>query len=301
MKVAALDLGSNTFLCLIAEVEDGRIIHVLDDQVRMVRLGQDVAKTGRFHPDALKRAEAALSEFSKIIESHQPDRVLAMATSAARDAANKDELFALGVKYKIPIEIIPGGREAEITFSGSISGLQRPLETQFLVIDVGGGSTEFIFGRRDQHPQGQSLDLGCVRMKEKFAGLSIESLRETIADQLRSLKIKPNEGTGSASTAMEVIAVAGTPTELARMEIGVFDPVRIEGYRLSRVQLDKWAQILFPMSPEEIHKSYGVSPGRADVLIYGVLILSEALKHCSVSTLTVSVRGVRYGVALEIK
>lgn len=295
MRVAALDLGSNTFLCLIAEVESSGIGKVIDDQVRMVRLGQDVAKTGRFHPEALQRAELALSDFSKIIETHRPERILAMATSAARDAENKEELFALGEKYGIPIEIIPGGREAEITFSGSISGIQREAGTNFLVIDVGGGSTEYIVGQKGASPTGQSLNLGCVRLKEMSANnKDLGALRGKIREELNQLKINVPQ------TGFEVIAVAGTPTELARIQVGVFDPAKIDGFHFSVSDLDQWAEKLFVLSPEEITQKYGVNPGRADVLVHGVLILAESLKHFGAQRLTVSVRGVRYGVALDL-
>src|SRR5688572_18471439 len=119
MKIAALDLGSNTLLCLIAEVEKNSIKNVLHDQVEIVSLGQGLSNSRSFHPDALERADNALEKFSKTISEFKREKILAMATSAARDAENKEALFALGRKHGIPIEIIPGEKEAEITYQGS--------------------------------------------------------------------------------------------------------------------------------------------------------------------------------------
>ncbi len=122
MKVAALDLGTNTFLCLIAEGSRNGISKVHKDLAQVVRLGQGVDKTGEFHPDALVRARQCLSEFKKEIDKHNVDRILAMATSAARDAKNGQELFRIGEDLGIPIEIIPGEDEARITYQGATAG-----------------------------------------------------------------------------------------------------------------------------------------------------------------------------------
>ncbi|RYZ78117.1 MAG: Ppx/GppA family phosphatase, partial [Proteobacteria bacterium] len=122
MKVAALDLGSNSFNCLIVEGRAGVIDAVLFDQVRIVRLGQDLGRTGKFHVDALVRARDCLIEFKTEIDKHSVDHVLAMATSAARDATNQDELFAICQELNIPLEIISGSDEARITYSGAVVG-----------------------------------------------------------------------------------------------------------------------------------------------------------------------------------
>lgn len=313
MRVAALDLGSNTFLCLIVEGEvdaDGRarIDEILSDEVRMVRLGQDVDRTRRFHPDALVRAEAALADFQKSILKFRPDRILAMATSAARDVENAEQLFDLGRKFGIPIQIIPGSQEARITYAGATSGMNpnQADGTSTLVIDIGGGSTEFIRGVGGQMAWGHSLDLGCVRLKERLryrealtSEIELEA-RSHIQEELRSLPAKVGLSDDGADFAVDrILAVAGTPTELARMEIGQFDPVRIDGFCFSRARIEEWIRILAPLHPQDIQKRYQVPAGRADVLVLGLLILSESLAYFGRADLQVSTRGVRFGVALR--
>lgn len=306
MRVAALDLGSNTFLCLIAdgEVVDGRprLTRILSDEVRMVRLGQDVDRTRRFHAEALTRAEAALAEFQKTIQKFKPDRVLAMATSAARDVQNADALFELGRKYGIPIEVIPGSQEAQITYAGATSGGGSHVPT--LVIDIGGGSTEFIRGTGTEMGWGHSLDLGCVRLKERLGyreTLTQELERDArarIQEELRALPAKIGLSDDATDFAVQnILAVAGTPTELARMELGVFDPAKIDGFTFTRERLEEWVRKLAPLTPLQIHEQFQVSPGRADVLVLGLLILSEAMAFFARPSLQVSTRGVRFGVA----
>lgn len=308
MRVAALDLGSNTFLCLIAEGEVGadgrpRLTRILSDEVRMVRLGQDVDRNRRFHPEALARAEAALADFQKSIEKHRPDRVLAMATSAARDVENADALFELGRRYGIPIEIIPGNEEARITYAGATSGGAGP-GVPTLVIDIGGGSTELIRGIGTEMRWGHSLDLGCVRLKERLGYRDVltaeleRDARARIQEELRALPAKVGLSDEATDFAVQdILAVAGTPTELARMELGVFDPARIDGFTFTRERLEEWVRRLAPLTPAQISERFQVPPGRADVLVLGLLILSEATAFFGRPGLQVSTRGVRFGVA----
>ncbi len=296
MKVAALDLGSNTFLCLIAEVEENLITRIYEDTLEVVRLGQDVGQTKKLHPEALFRADACLKNFKAVIDRHQPDKVLAMATSAARDATNKELLFAIGQKYKIPIEIIPGSEEARITFNGAMSG--QADHARRLIVDIGGGSTEFIFGD-SQIKHSQSLNVGCVRLTEKFvtsqptSTFEISEIQKTIAENFHQLSKFQEKNT------FEILAVAGTPTSLVTAEIGSFDAEKIEGSVLTQESLEKWKTFLQASTLEEKIKK-GLPPGRADVILVGVLILIETLKYFNKDKLYVSTRGVRHGIALEV-
>lgn len=300
MKVAALDLGSNTFLCLIAEVEKNQVQKIYQDEVEIVRLGQGLSQNKKFHPEALQRTEKTLKKFSEIIKKHNPDKVLAMATSAARDAENKEVLFELGQKFNIPIEIIPGDKEAAITYSGSVSGFSDS-NKNFMVLDIGGGSTEFIFGKGQELLSGKSFDIGCVRLTEKFISSQptpdkdVEKAIEFVDEAIKNaLKIKPTD-----FLVHEIVAVAGTPTALAAAEIGKFEPGLIDGYKITEKQLQDWLQRFQPSSVEDKIKM-GIPTGRADVILIGVIILMRTLKVFGLSQLTVSTRGVRYGVALEM-
>lgn len=299
MKVAALDLGSNTFLCLIAEVEAGQIIKTCSDNVEVVRLGQGLEQNKSFYPEALLRADACLEKFSKIIQQHKPEKILAMATSAARDAQNSEELFALGKKYSIPIEIIPGEQEALITYQGAISGVVGSKNT--LVIDIGGGSTEFIFGRGQTLLAGESYNIGCVRLTERFIKSQptpqqqIDQVTEFIHEHIQKAKaLAPSD-----FKLEQILAVAGTPTALVVAEIGGFDAEKIDGFQLTNTSLQNWLQNLTTATVAE-KINMGIPAGRADVILIGVITLLEALKIFNQTSLTVSTRGVRYGVALEM-
>ncbi len=302
MKVAALDLGSNTFLCLIAEVEKVtasafRITKMDVDEIQIVRLGQDVSKTKRLHPDALLRAEKALKHFKLLIEQHNPEKILAMATSAARDSENNHQLFTIGEMLGIPIEIIQGQQEARITYEGSISG-QHENKTR-LVVDIGGGSTEYIVGDLTEIKQSQSLNIGCVRLTENFITTQPTSEAETKAaedfikhslQQLKQNFLYPID---------EILAVAGTPTSLVAAQIGHFDAEQINGFKLTMTDLLKWKSRLQVASIDE-KVQMGLPKGRADVMLIGVLILIQTLITFEQDHLIVSTRGVRHGIALEM-
>lgn len=304
MKVAALDLGTNSFLCLIARVErrDGQIkvTEIISDQVEIVRLGQDVQSTKRFHPDALIRARSCLEKFRDTIDQYKPEKILAMATSAARDVTNADELFAIGQQLNIPIEIIPGDREAEITFFGSISAMS-PGESTIGVIDVGGGSTEIVLGSASEISFAKSANIGAVRITEMFfpqqppTEKQFLDAQKYIQENLQFLKdptnsIKPNK----------IVAVAGTPTELAKIIIGYFDKDQIDGFIIDQSTIEDWETKFKQATSEQRQQRYSVSQGRADVILAGVMILRECLNVLGLKEMIVSTRGVRYGVALEI-
>jgi exopolyphosphatase/guanosine-5'-triphosphate,3'-diphosphate pyrophosphatase len=300
MKVAALDLGTNTFLCLIVEGDRTGIKTVLSDQAKVVRLGQGVDKTGAFHPDALARAKACLTEFKKEIDRHGVDRILAMATSAARDASNGQELFKIGEDLGIPIEIIPGADEARITFAGATEGTVRGNEN-CVVIDVGGGSTEFIVGNSEKLHFSKSLNVGCVRMTEKYitaqplARTEQLFVEEAISEQLRTIMHEIRK-----YPAEEILAVAGTPSALAVAELGgKFDPHLVHGFILDQAKLKKWCDILANTTVQEKIDKYKIEAGRADVLFVGAKILYQFLLQLNKPSMKVSIKGVRYGVALE--
>ncbi len=300
MKVAALDLGSNTFLCLTAEVSQMGITKVYSDDVEIVRLGQELDRTGKFHPDALARADVCLKKFSRIIEAQKPEKILAMATAAARDAENKEELFKVCEKYRIPVDIIAGGAEAGITYLGAISGLSE-LDKNRLVIDIGGRSTEFIFGRATNLLASESYNIGCVKLTEKFI-----TSQPTSDSEIQNVTLYIDEHIQKAKALLpayfkldEIVAVAGTPTSLAAAEIGVFDASRVDGFKLSKESLTKWLARLSSASVEK-KIEMGIPAGRADVILIGVITLLRTLEVFGAERIVVSTRGVRYGVALEI-
>lgn len=299
MKVAALDLGSNTFLCLICDVSQGKIETIYSDEVQVVRLGQGLSSSKKFHPEALTRAKKTLTDFAGSIAKHKPEKVLAMATSAARDAENKEELFKICKDLNIPLEIISGDQEAQITYSGSVSGM-KSLDTKTLVVDIGGGSTEFIVGLGSKLLSGHSKNIGCVRLTETYIPEQptkkedVEKCKNEILKVVQESKAKLNLDID------QILAVAGTPTALVTAELGGFDPVKIDGYKLTTQKLNEWLLKLTKASVEE-KQNMGIPVGRADVILVGVLILLATLEVFCKDEIIVSTRGVRYGVAIYME
>lgn len=300
MKVAALDLGSNTFLCLIAEVTTAGIVEVYSDEVEVVRLGQGMSSSKEFHPAALKRADECLKKFKATIDKHKPDKILAMATSAARDAKNQSELYKIADKYEIPIEIIPGENEAHVTYQGAVSGL-KDINKNLIVIDIGGGSTEIIFGQGLKLIKGESYNIGCVRLTEKFiseqptSDAEVQNATDYIAKDLqRALQNKPEK-----FKIDEILAVAGTPTSLVAAELGYYNSEEIDRHVLTIEKLEEWTQKLQKATRAEKLKM-GIPNGREDVILIGTIILLQILKMTGLKHIMVSTRGLRYGVALEM-
>jgi exopolyphosphatase/guanosine-5'-triphosphate,3'-diphosphate pyrophosphatase len=300
VKVAALDLGSNTFLCLICEVTGPvgmkQISKIYSDTLEVVRLGQDLSHSKKFHLEALSRAKACLEKFKNLIDSEKPDRILAMATSAARDAENKDLLFKICEDLQIPLEIIAGEKEAAVTYRGSVSAQTTIFSTQKLVVDIGGGSTEFILGVNDQIKHAQSLNIGCVRLTEKFISQQPTTEAEILACKnfiAASLSMLPDHGP------TEILAVAGTPTTLAAVELGGYSSEKIDGYQMTLSNLENWLAKLQRLTIQQ-KVDLGFPVGRADVILVGVIILIETLKKFKMTKISISTRGVRYGVALEL-
>ncbi|MEZ4871384.1 MAG: Ppx/GppA phosphatase family protein [Bdellovibrionales bacterium] len=296
-RVAALDLGSNSFLLTVAEiVADG--FEVLHDECVITRLGQGVDSSGRLHPEALKRAEESFKNFSQTMQSFGVQKIKAMATSAARDAKNGDAFIGIGRKYGIPIEIITGDREAELTFKGGLVHLDTVGSP--LIVDIGGGSTEFITEINNEIV-GRSLDIGSIRLTEKFISNhpvhedELVAMASYVRGQLESL---PEKFRVESSM---IVAVAGTPTTLASLiEATDFDVNKMHGKRVQLKDLEHWLITLKEMSVKKRLALKGMQEGRADVIVAGLCILDEAIRFFHMDEFTVSCTGVRYGLLKEL-
>jgi exopolyphosphatase / guanosine-5'-triphosphate,3'-diphosphate pyrophosphatase len=299
MRVAALDLGTNTFILLVAEVEAGRVTTVFHDEVRVVRLGQGVHGSRRFHPEALERARQCFADFARVIESYQVHKSLACATSAARDVENGHELVRLAADVGIPVEIITGEKEAELTFLGAVG---KNAGEPVVIVDVGGGSTEYIFGDRSGLVSRTSLDIGSVRLTEMFvtdhpiAAREMQKMREFILQKIEAAKAGfPN------TPGAKLLAVAGTPTTLATLDQGhAFESERVHGYVMPVAATKDWVERLSKMSIEERRNLAGMEPKRADVIVAGAMILQESAEILGATAMEVSIRGLRYGVAIRL-
>ncbi len=297
MRVAAIDLGTNTFLCLIAEVRNQKIEKVIRDNVKVVRLGQGVHANKKFHPEALARADKCLGEFAREIAKHNVDKIVACATSAARDVSNANELLELGRKHGIEIQIISGVREAECTFWGTVG---RSVQGSVAIIDVGGGSTEFMVGDSSGIKKKVSVDVGSVRLTELFItkhpvpSSELERVREYLREKLKTIQSEFRNLHFD-----KVIAVAGTPTTIAAIDLGKpFDAEVVHGYKLPLSKLESWTQKLAAMDVESRQKMSGMDPKRADVIVAGASVLSEGCRALNTDELEVSIQGLRYGIAL---
>ena len=278
MRVAAIDCGTNSIRLLIADI-DGNKSREITRQMEVVRLGQGVDKTGAFHPDAIARTLAAVDLYAAEIAKRGVEKIRFCATSATRDATNR-ALFIDGVKERLGIEpeVIAGEVEAALSFAGATKDFDKS-QGPFLVIDIGGGSTEFVFGT-DSVEAARSMNIGCVRMTERhFTGdqpdpgqiaSAIEDIDENIRQAAKTVPI---------TKAKTVIMVAGTATTVAAaaLDLPAYDRYAIH---LSRISAERTHQISTQLLREtrEERSAHGyMHPGRVDVIGAGSLVLDRIM------------------------
>ncbi len=294
--VAAIDCGTNTLKLLIGDLPE-----VAVRETRMVRLGQDIDRTGRLADEALGRAFAALDEYAALISAHDVGRIRFCATSATRDAANGD-VFAEGVRARLGItpEVISGDEEAALAFDGAVRHLRRPPVAPVLVIDIGGGSTELILGASAPEST-HSMDIGSVRLHERHLHSDPPTAAEVaacIADIDAHLDACPVD----PSRAATVVGVAGTVTTVAAgvLDLPAYDREAIDQAELSVAEVGAMAARLVAMSLAERRTLPYLHPGRVDVIDAGALILSRVLLRAAVPTLVVSESDILDGIAWSL-
>lgn len=297
MRIAALDIGTNTALMLIAEHDDNTILRTIRDEHSIVRLGEGVDKTHRINEDAYQRLSEILARYKKIIAEENVDRIAAIGTSALRDAENKDNIISrIQNDFGISVEVISGDEEAALTYRGATYEIQSDPSAVIAVIDIGGGSTEIAFGDGAGYHFGKSIDIGAVRLTEQ--GVNLGNLEEKESDIQKMF----SNAFQSPTPPTLLVAVAGTPTALAAMLLGLqyFDESKVNGFILTSSEIDKLLPLLFSLTPEQLIERYPViAKGRADILPAGALILREAMRFLGVDSLRVNTRGLRYGLALR--
>jgi exopolyphosphatase/guanosine-5'-triphosphate,3'-diphosphate pyrophosphatase len=278
MRVAAIDCGTNSIRLLIADI-DGANFREIYREMEIVRLGQGVDKTGQFHPDAIIRTLAAVDKFAIEIAKRGVEKIRFCATSATRDATNRD-LFIDGVKERLGIapEVIPGEVEAALSFQGATRDFPAT-DGPFLVIDIGGGSTEFVFGTTTVE-FAKSMNIGCVRMTERhFTGgdadpgqiaAAIEDIDEAIAQAAKIVPITKSK---------TLIAVAGTATTVAAaaLELNTYDRYSIHLSRISAEKVHAVSRAFLAMKREDREALGYMHPGRVDVIGAGSLVLSRIM------------------------
>ncbi|MDO0975135.1 Ppx/GppA phosphatase family protein [Mycolicibacterium frederiksbergense] len=311
MTVGAVDCGTNSIRLLIAEPgEDGRLRDV-HREMRIVRLGQGVDATGEFAPEALARTESALSDYADLMREHGVRKVRMVATSAARDAGNRDEFFAMTARLLGSVspgavaEVITGTEEAELSFRGAVGELDAGA-APFIVVDLGGGSTELVLGDSEVTAS-YSADIGCVRIKERClhtdppTASEIDTARAVVRGRLaEALAVVPVEA------AHTWVGVAGTFTTLAALahRLPVYDPAAIHLSRTAFGDLLPVCAQLIAMTGEQRMALGPMHEGRADVIPGGAIIVEELARilaeRAGLSELVVSEHDILDGIALSI-
>ena len=297
-RVAAIDCGTNTIKLLVGDLPDVEV-----REVRMVRLGQDLDRTGRLADAALERAFAAIDEYADIIRAHEvpPERVRFVATSASRDASNAD-VFVAGVRDRLGVEpeVVSGAEEAALSFDGAVRNLRTPPDPPVLVVDIGGGSTELILG--EQVPEAaHSMDMGSVRLHERHLHSDPPTPAEVaacVADIDAHLDACPVDPAAAAT----VVGVAGTVTQLGAVLVGLpsYDRSAVDQLVVPAPDLFALGERLLAMTVAERRDLPAMHPGRADVIGAGALILDRVLRRSGAAGLVVSEADILDGVAWSI-
>ena len=286
MRVGVVDLGTNSTRLLVADVDDGRVEEI-ERRTEITRLGEGVDERRKLLPLPIARVRNVLAEYRRELDARGAERVLAIGTSAVRDAENGEAFLGeVEWSYGFASRLLTGEEEAELTRRGVANG--RELDNGTLVLDIGGGSTELITA-----DSRKSLDVGSVRLTERFL-LSDPPTRDELdacAGAVR--KVLPALGPDSA------IGVAGTITSLAALELGRYDPEEVHGYRLSREGVEAQLERLASLPLAERRELSGLEPERAPVIVGGAVIVDEVLRRYGLDELDVSERDLLHGAALE--
>jgi exopolyphosphatase / guanosine-5'-triphosphate,3'-diphosphate pyrophosphatase len=300
MRVAVIDIGTNSTRLLVADVEDGRISQ-LERRSTVTRLGRGVDTSHQLSAEAIEDVCNTVAEYIAIYEPLQPDVVSAIATSAVRDADNSSAFVAeLRERFALNARILDGAEEARLTYRGAC--VDREPVNGTLVVDIGGGSTELVVGSGPEMTYISSLQVGVVRHTERHlksdppdAG-ELEALANDVRDQIFAELAKAD-----FFQVREGIAVAGTPTSLAAIEqeLDPYDPEKVHGYKLSLDAIQRLCSILAAKTLDERLHLRGLHPGRAPTIVAGILILIQVMRAFGLREIEVSEHDILYGGALE--
>ncbi|MFI5236361.1 MAG: hypothetical protein ACHQLA_00310 [Ignavibacteriales bacterium] len=300
MIVASIDIGTNTVLLLIAEVDTKKSkLSPIFNEYRLPRIGQDTKKSGTIRPDKLKLLFEVLSEYESIIKKHNCNKVIVTGTYALRIAKNSNDIYnEIKRRFNYELNIITGNLEAEYAYLGAISGFNGI--NSAMVIDIGGGSTELIFGDESKINFKTSIQIGSVSATEQFFQHSppLNAEIQKFREHLKTLI--PLEQTNSISD--KVIAVAGTATTLGCMNQNLkeFSETRVEGSSLNRNDLNNLINEMCQLTAPEILNNYGqVMLGREDIILVGAIILGVIMDSFGIEKVILSSRGIRYGAIVH--
>lgn len=304
MRRTVVDIGTNSTRLLIAEVEDGRIGEVLERETEITRLGAGVDADGRLSDEAMQRVYSVLDRYRELIDRHGAEDAVAVLTSAVRDAANGTE-FADAVRDRWGIRpfVLSGDEEARLTFLGATSERDPDDRTPTLVIDIGGGSTEFVIGTGREMSFHVSNQAGVVRQTERHLGSDPPATdeREALARDVGEI-LSAGVPEERRREVRHAIAVAGTATSLASIaqELEPYDPDKVEGYVLSAGECRQILERLAGLTLAERREVRGLHPDRAPTIVAGVIILLRTLELFGLEQVEVSEHDILRGAALGL-
>jgi exopolyphosphatase/guanosine-5'-triphosphate,3'-diphosphate pyrophosphatase len=305
MRIATIDVGTNTVLLLVADRRGDGSLRAVEERARITRLGEGVDVARRFSLDALERTQACIDEYARAVRNLGADRVAVVGTSAMRDAGGGEALLDyIEASFGVPLQVISGQEEARLTFRGALGGLPIPDRVDTAVFDIGGGSTEVVLGNLDSGSAvlgySASFDVGSVRLTERHVrtdppdAADRDTIRRMVAEAFAAVPPLP-----SATTP---VGIAGTMTTLAAVSLGLssYDGPRVHGHALSRDELQRVVRELAAMPLQARRLVAGMEPKRADVIVAGGIIALALLEHWNAREVIVSDRGVRWGLAEEL-
>lgn len=298
MIVAAIDIGSNTVRLLISDVVDGVIRQTIYEERFITRLAENISSTGKLSETAIERTMSALFSFDTAIQKYPVESVKAVATSAVREATNRDQFLGAAKPLSYAIEVISGTLESQLTFAGVSAGIDLKGASSLLV-DIGGGSTEFVYHDGVSIVSGESVKLGVVKLAEMFnfkdnvSGDTLLQMQTVLEDQLY-------KSIDSGKAAKYLLATAGTPTTIAAISLEMTDycAEQVNGLRLSKGQITAIFERLCSLTAAERCEVVGLETGREDLIIPGTYILLATMEKLNMKELIVCDNGLREGVAL---
>ncbi|MBI5044240.1 MAG: Ppx/GppA family phosphatase [Nitrospirae bacterium] len=301
--LAGIDIGTNTVRLLIADVRDKYNFREIRSERRITRLGEGLIENGRLMPSAENRTIYVLKEFGEILKGYPVEAVTAVATSAVREAENgKEFVERIKVETDFDIEIISGEEEARRTFFGVVAGLNNK-NGSLLIIDIGGGSTEFIVSKNAEVLDSISTGLGVVKLTERFvksdpvSEAEIKELNQAINNELKNLNKRLN-GINNAT----FVGTAGTITTLAAIDqnLTLYNPLSINNYILKKKSVDRIFDNLKSMTIEERLNIPALEKGREDLIIAGTAIVLSVMEEFGFREMTVCDYGLREGIILDL-
>lgn len=299
-RLAVIDIGTHSILCLVAEINQQGEVIVVDQAVRTVRLGRGVGRRGVIQNESLQKAIEVLKEFNRMAADHHVDQTIAVGTRVFRAARNREQVCkTIRRETGLDVEVLSDQDEAQASYKGAVYG--RFMDRPTLVVDIGGGSTEFICGRRNQIDELTSINLGAVYLTEKYIhhdpplkkeiDMLISAVRETLNKKTRSFLKKEKR----------LIATGGTATTLAAIQLRLnqYDPDLVDGYIMSLGELENVIDQIVSIPLLQRQRLLRFDPARADIILAGSMLLKAVMLGGKFEDVTISDQGLRLGIALR--